>query len=134
MCKSSLKTLLMSFFLQLVSIRTNWKQATEELFRVGTLWNSHHFPALVALSRNRNIRTIEWGRTMTSLFWYPVYSWTYARSFWGQPRGHINTLLYATCWSVELGVFEEYGKVGFLPEACRMCKQYPLICLTNLDF
>jgi hypothetical protein len=43
---------------------------------VWTLWNSHCFPALVSLSRNRNIRMLEWGRIMTSLFWYPVSSWT----------------------------------------------------------
>jgi hypothetical protein len=58
----------------------------------------------------------------------------HARSFWGKPEGFMNTLLYATCSHVELRVFAECGKVGFLPEACRMCKQYPLSCPTKLDF
>lgn len=65
---------------------------------------------------------------------WPIYSdilsptEIYARFFWGRAKHHISTLLCATGWSMEWGPFAEYGKGGFLPEACGMYKQYPTIC------
>lgn len=65
---------------------------------------------------------------------WPIYSdilsptEIYARFFWGRAKHHISTLLCTTRWSMEWGPFGEYGKGGFLPEACGMYKQYPIIC------